>query len=188
MAELVLGILLLVVTFAGSLVVGLRASAPIEQVRRRQAEFTADASHELRTPLSVIEAEVDLALSRPRDGESYRRTLETVASGGTRLRSIVGDLLWLARADGDVPDPVAAGPVDLADVARSCVDRVHPRGRGRRGGTAPSTPARTGPAVSGPGRRPRAPGRGAGRQRLSLRGPGRDGRGSRWAGPATGSP
>jgi signal transduction histidine kinase len=54
--ELVLGSLLLVVAFAGFFVVGLRASAPIEQVRRRQAEFTADASHELRTPLSVIEA------------------------------------------------------------------------------------------------------------------------------------
>ncbi len=49
--EAVLGGLLLLVTFIGSLVVGLRASAPIEQVRRRQAEFTADASHELRTPL-----------------------------------------------------------------------------------------------------------------------------------------
>ena len=60
--EAALGALLLLVTFTGSFVVGLRASAPIEQVRRRQAEFTADASHELRTPLSVIEAEVDLAL------------------------------------------------------------------------------------------------------------------------------
>ena len=99
-AELILGSLLLVVTFTGSLIVGLRASAPIEQVRRRQAEFTADASHELRTPLSVIEAEVDLALSRPRDGDSYRRTLATVAAESARLRSIVGDLLWLARADG----------------------------------------------------------------------------------------
>ena len=36
-AEAVLGALLLLVTFAGSFVVGLRASAPIEQVRRRQA-------------------------------------------------------------------------------------------------------------------------------------------------------
>ena len=125
-AELILGSLLLVVTFTGSLIVGLRASAPIEQVRRRQAEFTADASHELRTPLSVIEAEVDLALSRPRDGDSYRRTLATVAAESARLRSIVGDLLWLARADGDGPGPTATGPVDLADVTRSCVDRVTP--------------------------------------------------------------
>ena len=98
-AEALLGALLLLVTFAGSFVVGLRASAPIEQIRRRQAEFTADASHELRTPLSVIEAEVDLALSRERDAASYQATLRRISSESGRLRSIVEDLLWLARAD-----------------------------------------------------------------------------------------
>jgi len=123
-AEVLLGTLLLIVTFAGSLVVGLRASAPIEQIRRRQAEFTADASHELRTPLSVIEAEVDLALSRPRDPASYRGTLLRIDEEGRRLRSIVTDLLWLARADGD-PSALddAAVALDLTLVASACVDR-----------------------------------------------------------------
>src|SRR5579875_2080926 len=55
--ELIGGPLLLLVMFAGSLIIGLRALAPVEQSRRRQLEFTADASHELRTPLSVISAE-----------------------------------------------------------------------------------------------------------------------------------
>jgi len=112
------------VTFAGSLVVGLRASAPIEQIRRRQAEFTADASHELRTPLSVIEAEVDLALSRPRDPASYQGTLRRIDAESHRLRSIVTDLLWLARADGDPTSlEEAAVTVDLTAVASHCVDR-----------------------------------------------------------------
>ena len=44
---------------------------PVEQARRRQLEFTADASHELRTPLSVIEAETGLALSAPREADQY---------------------------------------------------------------------------------------------------------------------
>ncbi len=98
-AEALLGALLLLVTFVGSFVVGLRASAPIEEIRKRQAEFTADASHELRTPLSVIEAEVDLALSRERDARNYQATLRRISSESGRLRSIVEDLLWLARAD-----------------------------------------------------------------------------------------
>ena len=122
-AEGVLGALLLLVTFAGSFVVGLRASAPIEQVRRRQAEFTADASHELRTPLSVIEAEVDLALSRDRTTAGYQETLRRVSSESGRLRSIVEDLLWLARADGRPHEEQADQVVDVAAVGGACLSR-----------------------------------------------------------------
>ena len=122
-AEGVLGALLLLVTFVGSFVVGLRASAPIEQIRRRQAEFTADASHELRTPLSVIEAEVDLALSRERSAAAYQDTLRRVASESGRLRSIVEDLLWLARADGSPPEERADQVADVAEVGSTCLSR-----------------------------------------------------------------
>jgi signal transduction histidine kinase len=55
-AEIAFGAILAVIVFCGATVVGLRAAAPSEFVRRRQAEFTADASHELRTPISVIES------------------------------------------------------------------------------------------------------------------------------------
>jgi signal transduction histidine kinase len=122
-AEGVLGALLLAVTFVGSFVVGLRASAPIEQIRRRQAEFTADASHELRTPLSVIEAEVDLALSRQRSAAGYQDTLRRVASESGRLRSIVEDLLWLARADGSPPEGRTNQVADVAAVGATCLSR-----------------------------------------------------------------
>ncbi len=65
--EAIAGPVVLLAMFLGALIIGLMASSPVEQARRRQLEFTADASHELRTPLSVIEAEVSLALSTPRD-------------------------------------------------------------------------------------------------------------------------
>jgi len=123
LVELVLGALLLVVTFSGSFIVGLRASAPIELVRRRQAEFTADASHELRTPLSVIEAEVDLALGRTRDAVEYEDVLRRIASESARLRAIVEDLLWLARADAPDTDRPPQEVVDLAPVVESTVSR-----------------------------------------------------------------
>lgn len=121
--EAFLGAAILVVVFGGALVVGLRASAPLEIVRQRQAEFTADASHELRTPLSVIEAEVDLALSRPRNADAYRDVLQRVASEGGRLRSIVEDLLWLARIDDAQPRASEGDEVDVAGMAADCVDR-----------------------------------------------------------------
>jgi signal transduction histidine kinase len=122
-AEVVFGVILAVAVFAGALIVGLRASAPSELFRRRQAEFTADASHELRTPISVMEAEVDLALSRPRDAAAYRDVLERLGGESRRLRGIVENLLWLARADNEPlrhdPDVVA----DVAEVVDACVHR-----------------------------------------------------------------
>ncbi|HLH47045.1 MAG TPA: HAMP domain-containing sensor histidine kinase [Acidimicrobiales bacterium] len=120
--EVLVGALLAAAIYAGALVVGLRASAPLEEATRRQTEFTADASHELRTPLSVIEAEVALALSRPRRVAEYRETLERVAAEGRRLRGIVDDLLWLARADAE-PAGSPLEPVDLAATAAACAAR-----------------------------------------------------------------
>ena len=122
-AELVFGVILAVAVFGGAMVVGLRASAPSELVRRRQAEFTADASHELRTPISVIEAEVGLALDRPRDPAAYREALERVGRESTRLRRIVEDLLWLARADSEQARPGEADLADVGEVVESCVER-----------------------------------------------------------------
>jgi signal transduction histidine kinase len=121
--ELIFGLALLVVMFIGSLIIGLRASAPLELVRRRQAEFTADASHELRTPLSVIEAEVDLALTRSRSTDEYRSVLRRVAGESRRLRRIVDDLLWLARVDDRGMEIAVDARVDLTEVARTCTDR-----------------------------------------------------------------
>ena len=121
-AEVVAGPTLLLAMCFGALAIGLMASRPVEQARRRQLEFTADASHELRTPVAVIEAEVGLALSSPRDGASYRSTLARVGTEGDRLRGIVEDLLFLARFDAKLPTP-GDDAVDLVTLAEACVLR-----------------------------------------------------------------
>ena len=97
--EVAAGGVLLILIYFSAYVIGMRALAPVALARRRQALFTSDASHELRTPLSVIEAEVDLALSRPRGAETYQEALLRVRDEGHRLQHIVEDLLWLARSD-----------------------------------------------------------------------------------------
>ena len=127
-AEVIAGPILVIAMFLGALVIGLKASGPVEQARRRQLEFAADASHELRTPLSVIEAEVGLALGtarstrRANDAPRYRDTLERIGRESDRLRHIVEDLLWLARFDSEPPPP-GDEPVDLATIAEGCADR-----------------------------------------------------------------
>src|SRR3984957_19141369 len=122
-AELVFGGILAVVVFGGATVVGLRASAPSELVRRRQAEFTADASHELRTPISVIDAEIGLALDRPREPGEYREVLQRVGGESNRLRRIVEDLLWLARADNEMPLADGTSLTDLGGEVLGSVER-----------------------------------------------------------------
>ncbi len=113
---------LLLAMFAGSLIIGLRALSPVEQSRRRQLEFTADASHELRTPLSVISAEIGIALSTPRAAADYQAALLRIEGESQRLRRIVEDLLWLARFDSQPPPP-GAEPLDLGTIAGQCADR-----------------------------------------------------------------
>jgi signal transduction histidine kinase len=121
-AELITGPVVLLAMFLGALLVGLRAQAPVEQSRRRQLEFTADASHELRTPLSVIRAEADVALSAPRSATEYRDALGRIRGESQRLRQLVDDMLWLARFDSRPPPP-GSEPVDLATLAQACADR-----------------------------------------------------------------
>jgi two-component system, OmpR family, sensor kinase len=65
----------------------------------QQVRFTADASHELRTPVSVILTQVQLALSRERDGQEYRETLKICQRAAERMRALVNSLLELARVD-----------------------------------------------------------------------------------------
>jgi signal transduction histidine kinase len=129
-AEVVGAPVLLGAVFLGTLVIGLKASGPVEQARRRQLEFTADASHELRTPLSVIEAETGLALSARRDAGQYQNALRRVGRESQRLRGIVDNLLWLARFDSEPANP-ADEPVDLLTIAEVCADRFSAVARSR---------------------------------------------------------
>lgn len=110
--ELVLCPVLLLGVFGGVLAIGLRAAAPAEAARRRLQELTADASHELRTPLTVIHAELELARSGPDDPSADREALDHISRESRRLRSIVEDLLWLARFDA-APERPSPRPVDL---------------------------------------------------------------------------
>jgi len=116
--ELLLGPVLVVGVFGGVLTIGLRAAAPAESARRRLQELTADASHELRTPLTVIEAEIELARSGPPDPVADREALDHVARESRRLKSIVEDLLWLARFDAEPARPPSVR-LDLGAAARN---------------------------------------------------------------------
>jgi signal transduction histidine kinase len=121
-AELLIGPVLLLVVFLGALAIGRRVAEPIEQARRRQMDFTANASHELRTPLAVIQAQTSLALSQARDEEWYQRAFTRVNQESQRMRHLVDDLLWLARFEA-MPRAGRTEPVDVGVMAQQAVER-----------------------------------------------------------------
>jgi len=75
--------------------------------------FNADVAHELRTPLANLIGGTQVALSRPRSAAEFQDTLQSNLEELERLRSIVNDMLFLARAD----QGEAATGLTSADVA-----------------------------------------------------------------------
>jgi two-component system OmpR family sensor kinase len=71
----------------------------------RQQRFTGDASHQLRTPLTAMLASVEVAMTRERRPDEYRRVLEVVSRRGKQIRQIIESLLFIARAESGSPLP-----------------------------------------------------------------------------------
>jgi signal transduction histidine kinase len=71
----------------------------LETTYERERTFIGDVSHELRQPLTAITGEAELALQRPSDPKHDRETLRRIEERATTLRSLIDDLLLLARAD-----------------------------------------------------------------------------------------
>ncbi len=89
----------------------------------RQQQFTADAAHEMRTPLAVIISEAQTTLARERSAAEYRETVEGCLDTAQQMRRITETLLLLARIDGGEA-ALSRQEVDLADVARDCVQKL----------------------------------------------------------------
>jgi two-component system heavy metal sensor histidine kinase CusS len=82
----------------------------------RLNEFSSDLAHEMRTPLSNLIGQTQVMLSRSRGADDYRAALESNMEEFERLSRMVGDMLFLARAD-DPQTRVSRRPVDLRAVA-----------------------------------------------------------------------
>jgi heavy metal sensor kinase len=97
----------------------------LEGAFERQARFTADASHELRTPLAVLRSQAQLALSRPRSSEDYRKAIEECLGAAERMTALVEGLLTLARADAGKLD-LRRESVDLKRVTADTIAQLRP--------------------------------------------------------------
>ncbi|MEU5309425.1 HAMP domain-containing sensor histidine kinase [Streptomyces sp. NPDC021562] len=91
----------------------------LEASAERERRFVADASHELRTPLSLLRAEVDVALHRPRSAEELTETLRSVDAEVQRLIDLSNALLDLEELGST--GHITRAPVRLADLVDTAV-------------------------------------------------------------------
>jgi two-component system heavy metal sensor histidine kinase CusS len=72
----------------------------LEESFERISRFSTDIAHDLRTPVNNIRGEAEVALARARTVDDYREVLESSLEEAVRLSDLIGDLLFLARAEG----------------------------------------------------------------------------------------
>ncbi|MBV9296569.1 MAG: heavy metal sensor histidine kinase, partial [Acidobacteriaceae bacterium] len=71
----------------------------LEDSFERISRFSADIAHDLRTPVNNIRGEAEVALARARTVDEYRDVLGSCLEEAVRLSNLIGDLLFLARAE-----------------------------------------------------------------------------------------
>ena len=101
---------------------GAAFNAMLERLRdsfSRLSDFSSDLAHELRTPINNLMGQTQVILSRARSAEEYRAVLESNLEEYEQLARMIGDMLFLAKADS-AQAPGYAEKVDL----RAELDKV----------------------------------------------------------------
>ncbi len=87
----------------------------IEVAFHGQRMFLSNIAHELRNPLTVITTQLEIALDKERDPESYRQTLQSVLEDVKALNSTSAKLMQIAMVEGS-PQDVKMVPLRLDEL------------------------------------------------------------------------
>jgi two-component system OmpR family sensor kinase len=101
------------------------------QAFETQRSFVADAAHELRSPLTALKLQAQ-ALRRTQDDASRDAAIARLNDGIDRAIELVGQLLALAREEGERQQPPEPQWIDLQDLVRHVVPDVLPQAQARR--------------------------------------------------------
>lgn len=85
------------------------------------SSYASDLAHEMRTPLGILLGQTQVALSRERSPDEYRRVLADNAEELERLAKMVNDLLFLAKAN-HAEALLTLAPLQLEEEARRVCD------------------------------------------------------------------
>ena len=83
------------------------AFAERDTAEAQMRQFVADAGHELRTPLTIVLGYIDLLRRRAGAGDERAKFIfASIASEGRRMRTLIDNLVLLARLEGEDVRPV----------------------------------------------------------------------------------
>jgi two-component system, OmpR family, phosphate regulon sensor histidine kinase PhoR len=104
----------------------IRDVSELHRLERIRRDFVANASHELRTPLTVLRGYIEMMLPEgQRSLAEWRQPLTEMHTQAARMEALVGDLLKLARLEGEV----ATNRQDVLD-APGVIERALVEARG----------------------------------------------------------
>jgi len=93
----------------------------VEDAFQRLSNYAADIAHELRTPVTSLMTQSQVALSQARTLEEYREILYSNIEEYEHMAQMIGDMLFLAKADNGLSKP-SITEVNLADEVRTVFD------------------------------------------------------------------
>jgi two-component system OmpR family sensor kinase len=91
------------------------AFAERDAAEAQMRQFVADAGHELRTPLTIVLGYIDLLRRRATAGDDRSKFIfSSIASEGRRMRTLVDNLVLLAKLEGE--DTRLFEPFDVGEL------------------------------------------------------------------------
>ncbi|GAB4277679.1 MAG: hypothetical protein Kow0080_28730 [Candidatus Promineifilaceae bacterium] len=95
----------------------------LKELDQLRTEWVASVSHDLKNPLAIIKLSADLLAQAGPLNEKQRSILERVKFGTERLRSLVTDMLDLARME--MGATLQAKPVNLHQIIANALQEIH---------------------------------------------------------------
>lgn len=93
----------------------------LESAFGRERQFIGDVAHEMKTPLSTVRGSIDVALSRPRTNDEYKKLLQNLSIDTERLSQTLTNILDLAWSQTDASQNLLE-PVSLTEIGRELLE------------------------------------------------------------------
>ena len=119
-SSLVIFLVAMLVFLGISILLSRWAIKPVAKAWEQQRQFVADASHELKTPLAVIMANAELMQNEEIPANDKKRFSENVLSMSYQMRSLVENMLEMARVDNGTVK-MNFSPLDMSELISDAV-------------------------------------------------------------------